>query len=96
LRFLSPIEIVPPSWFEGDGYEALERTFCALNDCVHLNYGSHLFALFVFWFLSGYNFPALPVRARVPRGDGEYIARPRALAILELAPHSIVYHEVAK
>ncbi|MEM4412676.1 MAG: DEAD/DEAH box helicase [Candidatus Caldarchaeum sp.] len=47
-------------------------------------------------FLPGYNFPALPVRAWVPRGDGEFIARPRALAITEFAPHNIVYHEGAK
>lgn len=47
-------------------------------------------------FLPGYNFPALPVRAWVPRGDGEFIARPRALAISEFAPHNIVYHEGAK
>ncbi len=47
-------------------------------------------------FLPGYNFPALPVRAWVPRGEGEFIARPRALAIREFAPHNIVYHEGAK
>jgi hypothetical protein len=47
-------------------------------------------------FLPGYNFPALPVRAWVPRGEGEYIARPRALAIRALAPHNVVYHEGAK
>ncbi|MDR7588594.1 MAG: DUF1998 domain-containing protein [Armatimonadota bacterium] len=47
-------------------------------------------------FLPGYNFPALPVRAWVPRGDGEFISRPRALAIREFAPYNIVYHEGAK
>ncbi|MCS7016164.1 MAG: DEAD/DEAH box helicase [Gemmatales bacterium] len=47
-------------------------------------------------FLPGYNFPALPVRAWVPRGQGEFIARPRALAISEFGPHNIVYHEGAK
>ncbi|GIV25482.1 MAG: DEAD/DEAH box helicase [Bacteroidia bacterium] len=47
-------------------------------------------------FLPGYNFPALPVRAWVPRGEGEFMARPRALAIREFAPHNIVYHEGAK
>ncbi len=47
-------------------------------------------------FLPGYNFPALPVRAWVPRGDGEFIPRPRSLAIREFAPHNIVYHEGAK
>jgi hypothetical protein len=47
-------------------------------------------------FLPGYNFPALPVRAWVPRGDGEFIARPRALALREFAPGNILYHEGAK
>jgi hypothetical protein len=48
-------------------------------------------------FLPGYNFPALPVRAWVPRGDaGEFITRPRALAVREFAPHNVVYHEGAK
>ncbi len=47
-------------------------------------------------FLPGYNFPALPVRAWVPRGEGEFIARPRALAIREFAPGNIVYHEGTK
>jgi len=45
-------------------------------------------------FLPGYNFPALPVRAWVPRGeDGEFIARPRFLAIREFAPLNLLYHE---
>ncbi|MCM8747074.1 DEAD/DEAH box helicase [Thermomicrobium sp. CFH 73360] len=47
-------------------------------------------------FLPGYNFPALPVRAWVPRGAGEFIARPRFLAITEFAPGATVYHEGAK
>jgi ATP-dependent helicase YprA (DUF1998 family) len=47
-------------------------------------------------FLPGYNFPALPVRAWVPRGEGEFIARPRFLAIREFAPGNIIYHEGAK
>lgn len=48
-------------------------------------------------FLPGYNFPALPVRAWVPRSDkGEYISRPRFLAIREFAPGNIIYHEGAK
>ena len=42
-------------------------------------------------FLPGYNFPALPVRAWVPRGEGEFIGRPRFLALREFAPgeHSL-------
>lgn len=47
-------------------------------------------------FLPGYNFPALPVRAWVPRDDGEFIARPRFLALREFAPGNILYHEGAK
>ncbi len=47
-------------------------------------------------FLPGYNFPALPVRAWVPRGEGEFIGRPRFLALREFAPGNILYHEGAK
>lgn len=47
-------------------------------------------------FLPGYNFPALPVRAWVPRDDGEFIPRPRFLALREFAPGNIFYHEGTK
>lgn len=48
-------------------------------------------------FLPGYNFPALPVRAWVPRRQrGEFIARPRFLAIREFGPQNLVYHEGCK
>jgi ATP-dependent helicase YprA (DUF1998 family) len=47
-------------------------------------------------FLPGYNFPALPVRAWVPRDDGEFIGRPRFLALREFAPNNVLYHEGAK
>jgi hypothetical protein len=48
-------------------------------------------------FLPGYNFPALPVRAWVPRGtEGEFLSRPRFLAIREFALQNIIYHEGAK
>jgi len=47
-------------------------------------------------FLPGYNFPALPVRAWVPRKGGEFISRPRFLAIREFGPGNIVYHEGQK
>ncbi len=47
-------------------------------------------------FLPGYNFPDLPVRAWVPRGEGEFVPRPRFLAIREFAPRNILYHEGAK
>jgi len=45
-------------------------------------------------FLPGYNFPALPIRAWIPRGkNGEYIPRPRFLSIREFAPGAFIYHE---
>jgi ATP-dependent helicase YprA (DUF1998 family) len=47
-------------------------------------------------FLPGYSFPALPVRAWVPRDEGEFISRPRFLALREFAPQNILYHEGAK
>ena len=47
-------------------------------------------------FLPGYNFPRLPVRAYIPRGDGEFISRPRFLAITEFGPDNIIYHEGSK
>jgi len=47
-------------------------------------------------FLPGYNFPSLPVRAWVPRDEGEFVPRPRFLALREFAPGNILYHEGAK
>ncbi len=48
-------------------------------------------------FLPGYNFPRLPIRAYVNAGgDGDYISRPRFLAIREFAPQNILYHEGRK
>lgn len=45
-------------------------------------------------FLPGYNFPKLPLWAYVPLGEeGEFIARPRFLAVTEFGPRNIVYHE---
>lgn len=51
-------------------------------------------------FLPGYNFPRLPLSAYIPgrRGrrhdqEGEYLSRPRFLAISEFGPRSIIYHE---
>jgi len=47
-------------------------------------------------FLPGYNFPALPVRAYMPRADeGEFLSRSRFLALSEFGPGNIVYHEGA-
>ena len=47
-------------------------------------------------FLPGYNFPRLPVRAFIPRGEGEFISRPRFLGITEFGPRNIIYHEGAR
>ncbi|MCS7265701.1 MAG: DEAD/DEAH box helicase [Armatimonadetes bacterium] len=47
-------------------------------------------------FLPGYNFPRLPLRAFVPYGDGEFVARPRSLALTEFGPRNVLYHEGSK
>jgi hypothetical protein len=48
-------------------------------------------------FLPGYNFPRLPVRTYIQAGDdGEFISRPRVVAIREFAPGNIVYYEGSK
>jgi ATP-dependent helicase YprA (DUF1998 family) len=50
-------------------------------------------------FLPGYNFPRLPVRAFIPThgpDQGEFVARPRFLAISEFGPRNIIYHEGGK
>jgi superfamily II DNA/RNA helicase len=55
-------------------------------------------------FLPGYSFPRLPLAAYVPavrgstssRDGGDYIQRPRFLAISEFGPGSLIYHEGAR
>jgi superfamily II DNA/RNA helicase len=55
-------------------------------------------------FLPGYSFPRLPLAAYIPgvraaagRGDGgDYLQRPRFLAISEFGPGAIIYHEGAR
>ena len=45
-------------------------------------------------FLPGFNFPRLPVRAYIRAKDkGEFISRPRIIAIRELAPTNVLYYE---
>ncbi|MGK7949956.1 MAG: DEAD/DEAH box helicase [Xenococcaceae cyanobacterium] len=45
-------------------------------------------------FLPGFNFPRLPIRAYIKAGDkGEFISRPRTIAIRELAPTNVLYYE---
>ena len=52
-------------------------------------------------FLPGYSFPRLPLAAYIPTagrraGDGEYLQRPRFLAIREFGPGALIYHEGAR
>ncbi|MGQ0464797.1 MAG: DEAD/DEAH box helicase [Sporichthyaceae bacterium] len=53
-------------------------------------------------FLPGYSFPRLPLAAFVPGNrtgkarDGDYLQRPRFLAISEFGPNSLIYHEGAR
>lgn len=52
-------------------------------------------------FLPGYSFPRLPLAAYIParRGgkvDGDYLQRPRFVAISEFGPNSLIYHEGAR
>lgn len=53
-------------------------------------------------FLPGYSFPRLPLAAFIPAGrrtkagDGDYVQRPRFLAITEFGPGSFIYHEGAR
>ncbi|MGI4744251.1 MAG: DEAD/DEAH box helicase [Janthinobacterium lividum] len=45
-------------------------------------------------FLPGYNFTRLPIRTFLPKGDfdGEFVSRPRFIALREFGPRNIVYH----
>lgn len=52
-------------------------------------------------FLPGYSFPRLPLAAYVPgargsRDKGDYLQRPRFLAINEFGPGALIYHEGAR
>ncbi|MER0243240.1 protein kinase, partial [Streptomyces sp. HSW2009] len=52
-------------------------------------------------FLPGYSFPRLPLAAYIPmvgrrRGDGDFLQRPRFLAIREFGPGALIYHEGAR
>lgn len=53
-------------------------------------------------FLPGYSFPRLPLAAYVPMPghrsgqDGDYLQRPRFLAIREFGPGALIYHEGAR
>lgn len=52
-------------------------------------------------FLPGYSFPRLPLAAYIPttgrrHGEGDYLQRPRFLAIREFGPGALIYHEGAR
>lgn len=49
-------------------------------------------------FLPGYNFTRLPIRIFVPTGNtaGEFISRPRSIALREFGPLNIIYHSGRK
>ena len=53
-------------------------------------------------FLPGYSFPRLPLAAFIPAGrktkagEGDYVQRPRFLAISEFGPGAFIYHEGAR
>ncbi|MBA2946497.1 protein kinase domain-containing protein [Streptomyces himalayensis] len=52
-------------------------------------------------FLPGYSFPRLPLAAYIPtvgrrRSEGDYLQRPRFLAIREFGPGALIYHEGAR
>ncbi|MGY1825970.1 DEAD/DEAH box helicase [Blastococcus sp. SYSU DS0541] len=52
-------------------------------------------------FLPGYSFPRLPLAAYIParrggKSDGDYLQRPRFVAISEFGPGSLIYHEGAR
>ena len=49
-------------------------------------------------FLPGYNFTRLPLRIFVPTGTtaGEYISRPRSVALREFGPLNVIYHNGRK
>ena len=49
-------------------------------------------------FLPGYNFTRLPLRVFLPTGDsaGEFVSRPRSIALREFGPLNIIYHNGRK
>lgn len=48
-------------------------------------------------FLPGYNFTRLPLRTYIPIGNsGEYLSRPRTIAIREFGPNNVIYYNGSK
>jgi len=49
-------------------------------------------------FLPGYNFTRLPLRVFLPTSDtsGEFVSRPRSIALREFGPNNVIYHSGRK
>jgi hypothetical protein len=47
-------------------------------------------------FLPGYNFTRLPIRTFLQNEVGEYVSRPRFIALREFGPRNIIYHSAQK
>ncbi|NLO03856.1 MAG: hypothetical protein GX126_16320 [Bacteroidales bacterium] len=49
-------------------------------------------------FLPGYNFTRLPIRSFMENreGSGEFVSRPRIIALNEFGPRNVIYHDGAK
>jgi superfamily II DNA or RNA helicase len=49
-------------------------------------------------FLPGYNFTRLPLRVFIPSGEstGDFISRPRSIALREFGPHNVIYYNGGK
>ena len=49
-------------------------------------------------FLPGYNFTRLPIRVFLPTGasSGEFVSRPRSIALREFGPLNAIYHNGRK
>lgn len=47
-------------------------------------------------FLPGYNFTRLPIRTFLQNEVGEYISRPRFIALREFGPRNVIYHNAQK
>ena len=103
---LSRVEL-DPNRSRSDKNKARSRRSEALSQMDQLTKGGKFSSDFYSYryfasegFLPGYNFPRLPLSAFIPgkisnkpNEHGEYIQRPRFLAISEFGPRAIVYHE---
>tara|TARA_R110002111_G_scaffold214166_4_gene277163 strand:- start:4873 stop:10086 length:5214 start_codon:yes stop_codon:yes gene_type:complete len=79
-----------------DHFLAQRQRELLLNDTANGNSQSEFYIfryLAAEGFLPGYNFTRLPVRTFIGNRDkGEYISRPRFVALKEFGPNNIIYH----